>query len=346
MSDRAARLFEAECCFQLGLSERAASLYQSVLQEDPGCREAVVRLNQLQRPTPPPATGKLTVIWQVDPASPGIWEGDWLRSLLSGLDYAEVVDTRHTAAAHQSLIIDRRIDGARLDYYTGCYRTGARFALLHLGDEGFGDDRLVYEYCELVLRNYWSPVLAQQRKVSFLPLGYKSGFRLDGKRKRASERKYRWSFLGDPNKSTRPQMLDALGKVAPAFVHETAAFIDPNAMPVSEYQAVLEDSVFAPCPAGFLNLDSFRICEALECGCIPVVESRLGLDYYTALFGSGHPLLVAPDWNEARRRMQALIADPAALEARRQACARWWQDYRVRLRRDVAQTLRDALGLA
>jgi len=64
------------------------------------------------------------------------------------------------------------------------------------------------------------------------------------------------------------------------------------------------------------------------------------------LFGGDHPFLVCADWNEALQRMRALITDPAALEARRQACAQWWQEYRARLTRDVAQRLRDALGLA
>jgi hypothetical protein len=302
--------------------------------------------NRNDRPPPPPATGMLTVVWQVDPASTGIWEGDWIRSLLAGLRYTQVVDTRHQVAVHQALVIDQRIKAGSLSYYSNYYRTGARFALLHLSDEGFADDCSVYGYCEQVFRNYWSPDLAQRGDVGFLPLGYKSGFRIDAVHKSARERSYLWSFMGEQNRPTRPQMLDALEILEPSYVHVSDAFGEGNYLPLAEYQAILEDSIFAACPSGFRSLDSFRIYEALECGCIPVVERRPGPDYFTELFGGNHPLLEAPDWIEARRRMQTLLADPAALEARRRACAAWWREYRVRLTRDVAGKLRAALALA
>jgi hypothetical protein len=88
-------------------------------------------------------------------------------------------------------------------------------------------------------------------------------------------------------------------------------------------------------------LDSFRVCEALEAGCIPIVERRPFYDYFRHLLGD-HPMLTVADWGEAPGLIAALRKDKGALDRRRLACARWWQDYKSALVLTVRDRIRQS----
>jgi hypothetical protein len=104
---------------------------------------------------------------------------------------------------------------------------------------------------------------------------------------------------------------------------------------------LLSETIFAPCPAGAENLDSFRVCEALEAGCIPIVERRPFYDYFRHLLGD-HPMLTVTDWSEAPGLIAGLRKDRGALDRRRLACARWWQDYKTSLVVTVRDRIRQS----
>jgi hypothetical protein len=87
---------------------------------------------------------------------------------------------------------------------------------------------------------------------------------------------------------------------------------------------------------GFQNLDSFRVYEALECGCIPIVERRPGFDYFRRLLGP-YPFISTTNWHDAGIQVARLLAEPALLEARRFECEEWWRDLKHRLSERMAQ---------
>jgi hypothetical protein len=100
--------------------------------------------------------------------------------------------------------------------------------------------------------------------------------------------------------------------------------------------------VFAPCPMGNTVLESFRIYESLEMGCIPIVERRRWMPYYDRLM-PGHPLPSFSTWRGARQFVEALSNDPSRMSAYQQHIAEWWQQYKVELRKDVTSFV--SLGL-
>ena len=53
--------------------------------------------------------------------------------------------------------------------------------------------------------------------------------------------------------------------------------IDPN-----EMSEILSSTTFIPCPNGFVHPETYRLYEALECECIPIVENTY--QYYERLF--------------------------------------------------------------
>jgi len=75
-----------------------------------------------------------------------------------------------------------------------------------------------------------------------------------------------------------------------------------------------------------VTLDSFRIYEALEAGCIPIVERRPGFDYFAEIYGN-HPFPSVLDWNEAVTLI-AHLQTHGLVAGMQRACERWWADYK------------------
>lgn len=330
--------------YQQGLFDNVRTVCDAVLASAPGHSTAVLYRDWVSRPAPPARRpGGFTVIWQVDEVARN-WSRDWLLRLLGdvalqGEPLREVVDGRRRIMTDRAIVVDQKLTADRLAYYRDGFNAGCRFALIHLSDENYGDDRAAYDYCDVVWRQYWSPLHRGCDGVRALPLGYKSGLSAARAERRAPQRPLVWSFAGDPHKASRPAMLQALQPLQPHYRHLTQSFFDPAALDTVAYQALLDDSIFVPCPAGFINLDSFRVYEALECGCIPIVERRPGFDYFAALLGADHPLIVVDDWDQAAACMAGFLADPPALELRRLACLTWWRDHVAGLRRDMAASI-------
>lgn len=278
--------------------------------------------------------GGTTLVWQT---SPQLWEADWLRLLLKPAYLAEVFDGDWTFAAKTMIVVDNRLTLAKADYYRRSFAAGSRICLIHISDELFDDDLSAYRWCEVVYRNYWSPMLAGFRPVNAFGLGYKLGFAQDKAVRAATERAHLWSFAGDPNKSTRSMMLSAMRQCGSGKEHLTDGFHAPNNLGTVTYRELLDDSIFIPCPAGNGNLDSFRFYEALEAGCIPIVERRAGFDYFTMLLGP-HPIPTIEHWNEAPAIIAELLRNDG-VEELRDVCYRWWTNYKVVLRDSMCSTI-------
>jgi hypothetical protein len=331
---------------QLGLYSRALEEYRKALDAQPQNVTAANRYFRLLRDMRPEAPEELKLIWQVDYGTAS--ESDWVRFLLSGLDYAEIADGQHRELHDGAIIVDSHIGSQRRPYYFEMLQRGNRFALIHLSDEHYGDDASVYNSANLVLRHYWSRVHASDRCVIGIPLGVMNGFKVEMSPSTV-ERRFVWSFAGNTQKHSRVQMLQAMSAVEGGRVHATSA-VNPRSLTpehrgaadallsIEDYAQLLSDTIFAPCPAGWENLDSFRVCEALEAGCIPIVERRPFYDYFRHLFGD-HPMLSVSNWSEAPALIASLRKDRGALDRRRIACARWWHDHKSTL----VVTIRDRI---
>ena len=128
-------------------------------------------------------------------------------------------------------------------------------------------------------------------------------------------------------------MIEALRPMTPNYVHTTE---QGRLKPVgkNEYQRILRDSIFVPCSMGNINLESFRVYEALECGAIPILEKRLGLDYFVRLLGP-HPLPTFGSWRQAAHFITLIRDDRIALLNLQKQCMDWWATYKQNLREHV-----------
>lgn len=319
--------------FESGLYGLAGQQILTILQKNPEDQEALYFLRLVERRlTRAKPQAKPTLIWQFDPKV--AWESDWLELLLGGVVEKTVVDNTWSHLAETMIVVDNRLIEAKTPYYRRAFESGCRVILVHLSDEAFKDDLSAYRYCDAVIRNYHSELLAESARIQFIPLGYKAGIASPGTAKPASARKYLWSFAGDAKKLTRAEMLDAMAKLEGGYQHLTTGFGSADALSTTAYRALLDETVVVPCPGGWSNLESFRVYEALEAGCIPIVEKRPSFDYFTTLLGP-HPIPEVMSWMEGADLVKRLHHENA-LEALRQSCAAWWDAYKPKLVRTVA----------
>jgi hypothetical protein len=81
-------------------------------------------------------------------------------------------------------------------------------------------------------------------------------------------------------------------------------------------------------------LETWRFYESLELGCIPIVETRPFLDYFTSLFGV-HPIPSFQNWEAARRYAERALADKSSLLRKQAEIGAWWTDKKTEVQRQV-----------
>lgn len=143
-----------------------------------------------------------------------------------------------------------------------------------------------------------------------------------------------WFFAGQATNQRRLDCLDQLGLLHGGEAHPSRGFtqgLDPHV-----YYRKLAGSKVAPCPSGPVSVDTFRVAEALEAGCLPIADGRTPhrgeRSFWTLVFGEEPPFPVVEDWEALPGLVPALLADwPANAN---QAFA-WWQLYKRRLARAI-----------
>ncbi len=160
---------------------------------------------------------------------------------------------------------------------------GKRLVLMHLGDETAIKDLTAYVIADVVFRNYFHESIFDdprwRQKIHWMPNGYRNGLRLTGirKPKPVSERKQLARFIGwlsNPNslgneRAEFEQAVHACGDMLQCIPTQGFA----GGFSAHLYQHLMEDSIFAPCPAGNAA-ETIRLFDALECGCIPISRSH------------------------------------------------------------------------
>lgn len=279
-----------------------------------------------------PPTQKLTAIWQ----SERYYEYYYLLRLFEPYISEHIFDCKHEVVMNDVILFDAFIYANDPAYYAAF--KGKNAFLVQLGDEflELGIDR--YTNFRGVFRTIWSSVF-NPAHVMVLPLGF-SALNESPPILPASERRYAWSFIGEGGKCSRPESIRALLPIEPHICFSSSAidgltFFGQSATGkkrISEtgFVDILNDSAFAPAPMGNATIDSCRVYDALEAGAIPIVESRLTLDYFHELFGN-HPLPTVRSWSQARGLVKRLINDPVRLNQLQKSCVEWWKNYQLEL---------------
>lgn len=213
----------------------------------------------------------------------------------------------------------------------------ADMTLLHLSDEEGMDGEHLYQLLPSDLpiwRNFAIPKLTKLPNVKNFPIGPRGEFlsspslHLD-----ATERRLPCFFSGRlwPNGS-RESAIKLFQEYLPdGFYLSTKGFA--QGLPLNQYAERMRDSIFALAPPGDRHLDTFRLWEALQAGCIPLLVDQ-DLQSYELLMPP-HPIPIFRSWYEARDFSGQLLNNPSELKTCQRRVFSWWSRY--------TETLRDML---
>jgi hypothetical protein len=305
---------------------------------------------------------------QIGPASggyvaymltPNMWEGPWVRHLLSELPISryEVRDLWSAPPAHarvrrlqirlESLVpgplrpirrMLRRLikpeSPSVVVYQTWGLDPAVRVELRNLlsqyddigvvsVDEPMRDAVDTYTRVSFGVRVGFGAAKYQEAKnLLVVPLGAPNNFVRPESPKPIHGRPFSWAFLGDVKNESRRKMVEFLESVGGEhFLHTTSGWESVDALRGKRYSDVLADAVFAPSPPANVHLECYRTYEVLECGAIPVVNTA----YYCDEFEAPFPV-VASDWSDAPQILNRFLDDPAALGRLDEQTRRWWDD--------------------
>jgi hypothetical protein len=212
--------------------------------------------------------------------------------------------------------------------------------LLHISDEDGQDPILLYNHPSVkhVIRNYYRKDCVNQSNITILPLGYST--KAHYATPTFYDRSLVWSFAGSIDRPGRQEALSAMEALTPFEKQTKPTFGAPSPLKGSAYTDQLLKSKFIPAFKGFWSLESFRLYEALEAGCIPLYvpsEGKHG-DEYTAVFGKS-PILALPSWTQAPKLLEQLSKNPSVMEQHRRDLQTWWKEKKQSLQTTLSKIL-------
>ena len=238
----------------------------------------------------------------------------WIFEILKKIKYEIIKSETNLESQDTLIIVDSSVE-EKSEFYSKLNLICSKIYLFHLGDEfGFHNLSPIYDNCNYIWRSFCSSKYFNNEKVKCIPIGYKSGTLY----KKKSNRKYKWAFTGTPHKSSRHDLLFQFSNIEPFFCHKTEKF-DRKIISVDEMNNVLSSTEFIPCPYGFFHPETYRVFEALECGCIPIVESAY--NYYDRVFPN-NPFIKINHWKEAKPILKGWDKDQITKKS--EECISWW----------------------
>jgi hypothetical protein len=279
---------------------------------------------------------KFNVIWQ----TPHFAERDWISELFAPHMGDQVWDGKHSIVLDNCILIDSYLKARPQSYYAQF--KGKNAFLVHLVDENYDGGYQHYDNFCGVFRQDWSDIFNPRRVVQ-LPLGYANSFKGGSWQPGTAHRTYLWSFLGGASKTSRPEMIKALTPLTPHLAHITDRGVPVERLNKEQYAGILRNSIFAPSAMGNVNLECYRMYEALECGAIPVLERRIGFDYYQRFLGD-HPMPVFLTWAAAARWMAEIRTETATLDDLQARCVQWWATHKLVVHEQIRNLLEHSPG--
>lgn len=255
----------------------------------------------------------------------------WILNLLSKLKIEMIDDIKYLDQNESLIIVDDNIS-IKDSFYFDLSAKAKKIYLIHLGDEGGTDKKdLVYSLCEHVWRTFSLPMFDNYKNVTSIPIGYKS--EPLKKNIEISKKKYLWSFLGTTHGSSRYDLLDKHENLKPNFINLTADFSGKNSMNTEDYYDILNDSIFAPVPHGYFHPESYRLYEALEIGCIPILENPFN---YFDKFLPNNPIPNINNWKDSSDFIKNYIGHHNEIEILRKKIQDWWIQHKENIKKSFS----------
>lgn len=137
-----------------------------------------------------------------------------------------------------------------------------------------------------------------------------------------------WVFAGQVTHGRRRACVSALQGIDwGGVIVESKQYC--GGVSLEEYHRLLCRARIVPCPSGPLSPDSARVCEALECGAIPILDdlspTRHEPGFWKMVLGD-HPFPVVTDWSTLPDLIKEIKID---WRERTRQCQTWWFLYQI-----------------
>lgn len=251
----------------------------------------------------------------------------WILNLLSKLEIEIINDTQNLDENESLIIVDHMIS-TKESFYFDLSNKVKKIFLIHLGDEGGAEKKdLVYSLCEHIWRTFSLPMFKNFKNVTSIPIGYKC----DPKKDKINilKRNYKWSFLGTTHGSSRYDLLNKHKNIMPNFINLTEDFSGKKSMDTNDYYKILNNSIFAPIPHGYFHPETYRLYEALEAGCIPIIENPF---QFFDNFLPNNPLLSVNSWEDSSTIIKKYLENKKDIEILRNKINDWWTQHKENLK--------------
>ena len=250
----------------------------------------------------------------------------WIFEVLKKINFKLINSENDVKNNDILIIVDSSIE-KKFEFYSKLKKVCSKIFLIHLGDEtGINNLNEIYESFDFVWRSFCLNRFFNNRKISCLPIGYKSGVQFY---ENSENKKYKWAFIGTPHRSSRHDILFQFSEIKPSFCHKTNRF-NEKIINTEQMSKILSSTDFIPCPNGFFHPETYRIYEALECECIPIVENAF--KYYDRLFPN-NPFIKVDKWIEAKNLIKEWN-EKRVLEKKNE-CKIWWKNYKNQLKEEL-----------
>lgn len=196
---------------------------------------------------------------------------------------------------------------------------------------GIGDEENDFSYHELRHRNMklWmqSPVPNKSRADRYPIVGYPCDIHehlVSGQ-----ERNLDWFFSGQVTNARRHECTAVLRNMSGGLLLETKQFY--SGMPHDEYFKTLGRAKVIPCPSGPVCSDTFRLSEALEAGCVPIIDEHPGwkehptTGFWNTVFPQGFPFPMVEKWTDLPKVMDNVLQNYSQYAA---SCRQFWVEYK------------------
>jgi len=145
--------------------------------------------------------------------------------------------------------------------------------------------------------------------------------------------------MGQVTHIRRIQCVEQLRKMPNGYLLENKGFW--QGLERSEYYRVLASAKIIPCPSGPTTPDSFRMAEALEAGCLPIVDATCPVrgypeGFWRNIFGYDPPFPIIEDWRDLPRVMEISLQ---GWPDNRNRAYEWWKGYKGRMKQWLAEDL-------
>lgn len=278
---------------------------------------------------------EITIVWQR--ARNSVWEDSWVEYLFQNIPHKTIENLNHDQFVDNSVIVDAICWAPyHNDYILNLKSKGYKFGLIHLTDEKRTDDISSYQHCEFVLRNYYRVDMANN--VMHIPLGWNTGFADILDNPECTKRNYTWALVAHRWDQNRNYIASRLNQISKGILY-VAEKHGPR-MSSQEMSKIYRNSIFVPCPSGAFVEDSFRVTEALEAGCIPIVKKS---NYWFDMHGQDFPAIQLNHWEEINGVINVLMKDQILLTELQRSCYSWWLNKKKSLIIDVTEKVRNSL---